>query len=182
MQKAIGVYCGASQNADESFLKLADNLGKLIAENHFKMVYGGGKFGLMGRVASAVVSNNGYTVGVQPVLLEEREGAHSEIQEIFIVKNMHERKAMMDKLSDAFIIMPGGFGTLDELFEVITLKQLNIHKKPIVILNYNNYWDPLVNLINSVIDNKFAKEDHRSFIKVVENEQMSIDFIKNCFL
>ena len=141
--KYLCVYCGASERVDPFYYQSAEELGKLIATNGFNMVYGGGRLGLMGRVSNAVVEN-----------------------EIYVVDTMHTRKLQMSQKADAFIIMPGGFGTLDEFFEILTWKQLNLHHKPIIIANLNNFWDPLVSLFHHIIDADFARKEHAQFLHV----------------
>ena len=144
----------------------AEELGKLIATNGFNMVYGGGRLGLMGRVSNAVVENGGLVMGVTTEQLDEREGVQSGLHEIYVVDTMHTRKLQMSQKADAFIIMPGGFGTLDEFFEILTWKQLNLHHKPIIIANLNNFWDPLVSLFHHIIDADFARKEHAQFLHV----------------
>jgi uncharacterized protein (TIGR00730 family) len=164
--KYLCVYCGASERVDSFYYQSAEELGKLIATNGFNMVYGGGRLGLMGRVSNAVVENGGLVMGVTTEQLDEREGVQSGLHEIYVVDTMHTRKLQMSQKADAFIIMPGGFGTLDEFFEILTWKQLNLHHKPIIIANLNNFWDPLVSLFHHIIDADFARKEHAQFLHV----------------
>ena len=164
--KYLCVYCGASERVDPFYYQSAEELGKLIATNGFNMVYGGGRLGLMGRVSNAVVENGGLVMGVTTEQLDEREGVQSGLHEIYVVDTMHTRKLQMSQKADAFIIMPGGFGTLDEFFEILTWKQLNLHHKPIIIANLNNFWDPLVSLFHNIIDADFARKEHAQFLHV----------------
>jgi hypothetical protein len=120
----------------------------------------------MGRVSNAVVENGGLVMGVTTEQLDEREGVQSGLHEIYVVDTMHTRKLQMSQKADAFIIMPGGFGTLDEFFEILTWKQLNLHHKPIIIANLNNFWDPLVSLFHHIIDADFARKEHAQFLHV----------------
>ena len=167
MTKYLCVYCGASERADPIYRQAAIDMGRLIGEHSLGLVYGGGRLGLMGLVADAVLNHGGRAIGFIPEHLDDREGAHHGLTELHIVDTMHTRKMRMSEHADMFVILPGGFGTLDEMFEIITWKQLNLHKKPIVIVNINGYWDPLVALIHKVVDSHFAHEEHRHYVKVV---------------
>ncbi len=164
--KYLCVYCGASERVEPMYYQAAEELGKLIATNGFNMVYGGGRLGLMGRVSNAVVENGGLVVGVTTEQLDEREGVQSGLHEIHVVDTMHARKLQMSQKADAFIIMPGGYGTLDEFFEILTWRQLNLHQKPIIIANINNFWDPLVSLFHHIIDTDFARKEHTQFLHI----------------
>ena len=175
MTKYLCVYCGASERADPIYRQSAIDMGKLIGENELGLVYGGGRLGLMGLVADAVLHHGGRAVGFIPEHLDDREGAHHGLTELHIVDTMHTRKMRMSELADMFVILPGGFGTLDEMFEILTWKQLNLHQKPIVVVNINGYWDPLVGLINRVVDSHFAKDEHRHFVKIVTRVEDVID-------
>ena len=164
--KYLCVYCGASERVDPVYYKAAEELGKLIATNGFNMVYGGGRLGLMGRVSNSVVEHGGLVMGVTTEQLDEREGVQLGLHELHVVDTMHTRKLKMSEKADAFVIMPGGYGTLDEFFEVLTWRQLGLHNKPIIIANINNYWDPLVALFNHIIDTDFARKEHAGFLHV----------------
>lgn len=164
--KYLCVYCGASERVNPQYYKAAEDLGKLIAINGFNMVYGGGRLGLMGRVSNAVVEKGGLVVGVTTEQLDEREGVQAGLHQVYVADTMHTRKQQMSQKADAFIIMPGGFGTLDEFFEILTWKQLNLHQKPIIIANIDNYWDPLVSLFAHIIDTDFAHKEHKNFVHV----------------
>ncbi len=179
MGKNVCVYCGASEQLDEVYKNAAIELGRLIGKNSLGLVYGGGRLGLMGIVASAVLENGGEVIGFTTEHLDEREGAHSGLTELHIVDSMHTRKLKMSESGDVFVILPGGFGTLDELFEIITWRQLNLHQKPIIILNINGYWDPLVSLIKQVIQHKFARPEHEKLITVLNTVDEVLEFIKD---
>jgi uncharacterized protein (TIGR00730 family) len=178
MGKNLCVYCGASEKSDDIYRQAAINLGTLIGKNKHGLVYGGGRLGLMGLVANSVLENGGKVIGFTTQLLDEREGAHPGLTELHIVDSMHTRKLKMSELADAFLILPGGFGTLDELFEIITWRQLNIHKKPIIILNINGYWGPLVNLMQQIIKEHFAHPEHIDYITVLEKPEQVFDVLK----
>ncbi len=169
MTKYLCVYCGASERADPMYRQAAIDMGRVIGENKLGLVYGGGRLGLMGLVADAVLHHGGRAIGFIPEHLNDREGAHLGLTELHIVDTMHTRKKNMSEHADMFVVLPGGFGTLDEMFEIITWHQLKLHNKPIVLVNINHYWDPLVQLINTVVDKKFAHSEHRFIVKVVNN-------------
>lgn len=160
------MYCGHN-NGDDIYQQAAHRLGKILASESLELVYGGGKMGLMGIIADGVVDNGGRAVGFIPHHLDEFEGAHQGIQELHLVDSMHTRKMSMAERADAFVVLPGGFGTLDELFEIITWRQIMLHDKPIIVVNVNNYWAKLVDLFNHVIDNNFAKPEHRFIVQFV---------------
>lgn len=173
--KTIGVYCGTSEQADPSYKEVAARTGELLAKSGFNIVYGGVRLGLMGILASNALANGGYVTGIIPSLLTELEGAHPSLSEIQIVDTMHTRKQRMSELADAFIILPGGFGTLDELFEVLTWRQLQLHDKPIIIVNTMGYWAPLKALVHNVIEEKFAAPGHANLVNFVSTIDEAID-------
>ncbi len=166
--KFLCVYCGASERCDQLFRQTAIDLGSQIAQHGFGVVYGGGRLGLMGLVANSALNAGGKVIGFIPEHLDSREGAHDGLTELHIVDSMHTRKMNMATQADMFVVLPGGFGTLDELFEIITWRQLKLHEKPIIVINMNGYWDPLKSIINNVVDEHFAHEEHRSIVKFVD--------------
>lgn len=178
MRQKVCVYCGAAQNLAPVYQEAATDLGELIANEGMSLVYGGGRLGLMGIVADAVVENGGNVIGITTELLDDREGAHSGIQELHVVDSMHTRKMRMSEEADVFVILPGGYGTLDEFFEILTWRQLGIHTKPIIILNIHNYWAPLLNLLHGVIDQGFAKMEHRKYITVLDRVDLVADAVR----
>ncbi len=178
-KKFLCVYCGASEHVDPIYYKAANDLGMLIATNDFNMVYGGGRLGLMGRVSNSVIEHGGLVIGVTTEQLDRREGAQHGLHELHVVDTMHTRKFKMAQKADAFIIMPGGYGTLDEFFEMLTWKQINIHNKPIILANINKYWDPLVNLYNHVIEKDFARIEKPNFLNVATSVEECIEIAKN---
>lgn len=177
--KYLCVYCGASEKVDQEYLRNAEDLGKLIAENNFNLVYGGGRYGLMGRVANAVLLNGGIVVGITTSLLDESEGKPLGLHEFHVVETMHDRKMKMFKKADAFIIMPGGYGTLDEFFEILTWKKLGIHNKPMIIANLNNYWDPLVDLLNHIMTTEFSAKQYASLVDVASSLEEVMKIVKS---
>lgn len=169
MQMALCVYCGASEQVDHIYRQASVDLGESIAKKGYKLVYGGGRLGLMGLVSSTVLKHSGLVIGITTNHLDQREGAQTGLSELHIVDTMYERKSRMAERADAFIIMPGGYGTLDEFFDTLTCKQLNFHKKPIIIVNINKYWDPLIHLLKHVINDKFAHAEHHFMINVANS-------------
>ena len=164
--KSICVYCGSSGKVRETYRETAINLGKLMAESGIRLVYGGGQVGLMGLVADSVMSNGGEVTGIIPHFLDELEVGKSDVTQFIKTDNMHDRKMKMAELSDAFIALPGGLGTLDETFEILTWKQLGLHSKPILILNVDGYWDDLLKLIDHQISENFARPENRQLFDV----------------
>ncbi len=163
------VFCGSSAGFDPVHRRAADELGALMARDGIELVYGGGSVGLMGAIADAVLAANGRVIGVIPQFLATKELLHTGVTDLRVTHDMHERKALMAELSDGFIAMPGGLGTFEELFEVLTWSQLGLHCKPIGLLSVAGYFDPLVAMIDRAIDDGFCKEQHRGLF-VVDDE------------
>lgn len=164
--ESLCIYCGASSGFNRDFTETARQVGEAIAAKKFRLVYGGGDVGLMGAAATAALKGGSEVVGVIPQSLIDTEIAMLDVNELIVVKTMHERKAIMEKRSDAFIALPGGFGTLDELFEIITWAQLGFHKKPIGLLNVRGYFDHLVQFIDHAVQEGFIRPQHRKLIHV----------------
>ncbi|MHC4839757.1 MAG: LOG family protein [Planctomycetota bacterium] len=164
MIKAICVYCGSAAGNNPEFENIALELGTAFANRNIRLVFGGGQVGLMGACADACLEAGGEVEGVIPKALMELELAHSGVQKMHVVESMHDRKALMMQLSDAFIAMPGGIGTLDELFEIWTWRQLGMHDKPIGVLNVDGYWQPLRQLIDSVRENGLMPDGTRELV------------------
>lgn len=158
--KSIAVFCGANAGNKDVYSQAAAKLGQLMAAQSIKLVFGGGKVGLMGTIADAILGAGGEAVGVIPQSLVDREVAHTGLTELQVVKTMHERKALMAGHSDAFIAMPGGFGTLDEINEIITWNQLGIIKKPVAFYNVNGYFDKFIELIAHGVQEGFIKPEY----------------------
>lgn len=176
-QKAICVFCSSSEVLDILYFDEAKKLGKLIAENGFNLVHGGGKIGLMGAISEAVQSNGGKVTGVLPERLNIEGIASETDDEIIITKDMADRKTEMRKRSEAFVALPGGFGTLEEILEVITLKQLKYHTKPIVIVNTGNFYDPLFKLFETFYDHSFAKPEFREIYYIAPSVEAAMKYI-----
>ena len=165
---SVCVYCGSSSRVDESFKKAAHDLGTAIADAGLGLVYGGGRVGLMGITADAALGGGGRVVGIIPEHIQVLEVEHTGLSELLVVDSMHTRKRMMVDRSDGFVILPGGLGTLDETFEILTWKQLGLHDKPIVVCNIGGYWDPLQAMIDHMIDKGFARPTHKRMYTVVD--------------
>lgn len=162
--KTLAVYCGAAPGADPLYADAARALARALVEHNIGLVYGGGKVGLMGVIADEVLRLGGEATGVIPRALVEREVGHAGLTRLFVVKDMHERKAMMSDLSEGFIAMPGGMGTLEELFEMVTWAQLGIHAKPIGLLNVNGFWDGLRAFVRHQCQQGFVRPEHEGLM------------------
>ncbi|MBS0202943.1 MAG: TIGR00730 family Rossman fold protein [Planctomycetes bacterium] len=171
--KRICVFCGSSAGFDSTYRQSAIQFGKLLVDRGHELVYGAGSVGLMGAVADAVLQANGHVIGVIPRFLATRELLHEGISDIRLTDDMHERKALMSELSDAFVALPGGLGTFEELFEVLTWAQLGLHSKPIGILNMAGYFDPLVALLDRAILDGFCRDEHRRLF-IVDNDPVRL--------
>lgn len=170
MISSICVYCGSNTGISPDYAVAAADLGRLLAEKNIKLIYGGGQVGLMGILADAVLEHGGKVIGIVPTFLAEREVHHHHLSELISVNTMHERKQLMADLSDAFIAMPGGLGTLDELFEIMTWHQLHLHRKPIGLLNVKNYFNPLKTMIDSMVKEGFLHQANRDIL--IDSEDM----------
>ena len=169
--KAIAVYCGANPGGSPIYADAARALGRALVERNVALVYGGGHVGLMGIIADEVMGLGGEVSGVIPQQLMDRELAHPGLTRLFVVKDMHERKAMMAQLSDGFIAMPGGMGTLEELFEMLTWSQLGIHAKPIGVLNVGGFYDQLVGFMRHALGEAFIRPEHAGLMMVEADPQ-----------
>ena len=165
--KSLCVYCGSRPSNNKNFRFLAKRMGEIISQNKIKLVYGGGNVGLMGIIATSVMENGGEVHGIIPGHLDKTEIAHPNLTKLTIVDNMHQRKRLMFDHSDAFLVLPGSIGTLDETIEILTWKQLNLHDKPIILLNSENYWDPFMELLKNIIKFEFTMERTLNLFNVV---------------
>lgn len=168
--KKLCIFCGSAKGHDEKYLKLGKSIGQMLAKNKIALVYGGASIGLMGAIADGVLESGGNVFGVIPQALVDYEVAHPKLTELFIVENMHQRKQKMYDLSDAFLSLPGGMGTLDEMFEVLTWTQLKYHQKKSYILNYDGFYDSLLSYINHSMQEGFIKKEHVSLLDVLKTE------------
>jgi len=165
-KERVCVFCGSSPGRRPAFAAAASELGRRLAEHGVGLVYGGGSVGLMGRVADAALAAGGEVVGVIPEALAGKEVAHPGLTRLHVVKSMHERKALMAEMADAFVALPGGFGTLDELFEAITWGQLGLHRKPIGLLDVEGYFAPLVSFVDRAVEDGFVRPPYRALFVV----------------
>ena len=172
--EALCVFCGANPGRRPAYREAARRVGELLAERGITLVYGGGNVGLMGALADACLGANGRVIGVIPRALAEKEIAHQGLSEMHVVASMHERKALMAELSDAFIAAPGGYGTLDEFCEILTWTQLGLQRKPIGMLNVDGYFDRLLALFDHAVTEQFVKPMHRDMIVTDDTPQSLI--------
>jgi len=175
--QSVSVFCGSRTGNNPIFAIAASHLGTLLAKEKIKLIYGAGNIGLMGVVADACLAANGHVIGVIPTKLVEKEVAHKGLSELFVVDSMHERKALMASKSEAFIALPGGFGTCDELFEILTWAQLGIHHNPIGILNTEGFFDPLLAWIDQMITQGFVKPKFRQLLLVATKPDELLELI-----
>lgn len=173
--KSVCVYCGSSARVDQVYKDAATELGKTLAANDWGVVYGGGRVGLMGLVADAALTAGARVVGIIPQHIQAREIEHTDLTELHIVDSMHIRKQMMVDRGDAFVILAGGLGTLDEFFEILTWKQLGLHDKPVVMVNVNNYWTKMVEAIKHIADEKFMRIEDLGMFQVVDTVADVVD-------
>ena len=164
---SVCVYCGSRFGTDPAYRAEAETLGAVLAGNGWRLVYGAGDVGLMGAVATATQKAGGETFGVIPIHLLEREVGKRDLSAFIVTENMHERKKVMFMNSDAIVVLPGGAGSLDEFFEVLTWRQIGLHEKPVYLLNTNGYWDPLIALVDHVIDQGFAESALKGYVSLV---------------
>ena len=164
--KRICVFAGSNSGADPIYRETAKKLGKEIADHGIELVYGGSSKGLMGCVANAVLERNGCAIGVMPTGLFQVETVHTKLTQLHEVRNMHERKATMHNLSDGFVALPGGFGTLEEVFEAVSWGQIGIHNKPIGLLNANGYYQPLIDMVANGVKDGFIREENAKLIMI----------------
>lgn len=176
---SVCVFCGSKTGNDPDWARAADRLGQLLAEADIRLVYGGGRIGLMGVVAQAAMRSGGKVSGVIPDFLMKLEVADTGITDLVVVDSMHERKRRMFELADGFVILPGGLGTLDETFEIVTWKQLRHHSKPVVILNVNGYWSPFADLVQSIVAGGFAHPAITDLFSLVEEPEDVIPALRS---
>jgi uncharacterized protein (TIGR00730 family) len=176
---AVCVYCGSSTGASPVYAEAARAFGRALVAADLELVYGGGKVGLMGVIADEVMARGGRAIGVIPELLVDKEVGHNGLSELHIVPDMHHRKKMMADLSDAFVALPGGAGTLEELFEVYTWAQLGYHHKPVAVLNVNGFYDPLIALLKHTIDEGFMRQTYYDLLQVDSEPVALIDKLEH---
>lgn len=177
--KSLAVFCASSDGNDPEIYQAAYEVGAGLAKNNIRLVYGGSKLGLMGQVARGVMDNNGLVTGVIPEFLKTKEVVHTSLDTLITTEDMHERKLKMNELSDAFITLPGGFGTFEELFEIVTWGQLGLHQKPIGLLNLNGFYDELLEMLHKMTAKGLLKQDNLDILLVSDNFDDLLEKMKN---
>ncbi|QQQ30499.1 LOG family protein [Chryseobacterium indoltheticum] len=177
--KSITVFCGSSFGSEEIYKEQAVLLGQTLAKQNIQLIYGGANVGLMGAVADGVLLEGGKVIGVLPHFLQSKEIAHQDLTELILVETMHERKTKMNDLCDGVIVLPGGYGTLEEFFEMITWAQLGLHKKPIAILNINGFYDDLIKLVQNMVDKGFLKQINQEMLLASDSIDKLLEKMKN---
>ena len=177
-KNSICVFCGSANGSRPAYLDTARKLGQSIAQRGYGLVFGGATIGAMGAVADAALAESGKVIGVIPDVIMDREIGHRGLTEQHIVRTMHERKALMASRSDAFIALPGGYGTMDEFVEIVTWAQLRIHTKSCVLLNVDGYYDPLLTFLDSAVGEGFIKPENRGLVQVASSVDEALDIIE----
>ena len=177
--RRVVVFCGSSSGSDARFTAQAILLGETLARQQIALVYGGARIGLMGAVADGALRAGGQVIGVLPRFLQSKEIAHADLTELHLVDSMHERKLLMNELCDGAIALPGGFGTLEEFFEMLTWAQLGLHQKPVALLNVAGFYDPLLALVQSMVDNALLKPQNQSLILGSDNIDTLLETMRN---
>lgn len=177
--KSISVFCGANFNGDPALLTAVNELADVFVEKDIRLVFGGGRVGVMGLIADAVLTRGGQAVGVIPRFLMDKEVGHNGLTELIITENMHERKKKMADLSDGVITLPGGFGTLEEFFEVLTWLQLGLHNNPIGLLNVEGFYNPLLGQIDLMVEKKFLKPINRELVIANSDPRKLVELMEN---
>lgn len=178
-QPLIALYCGSRSGNHPIYQHTAIELSEALADHHFGLVYGGASIGLMGQVANAIMQHGGEAVGVIPEFMLDYEIAHQNLTELHIVKTMHERKALMAERASAFIALPGGLGTFEEILEIATWGQLNQHQKPMILYNVNGFYNALINQLDHAVQEGFLPPQHRAKLIVCNNQQQIFNVLKN---
>ena len=178
--KAICVFCGANFNGDKMLTEAIEQLAEVMASRGITLVFGGGRVGVMGLLADAIIANGGKTIGIIPQFLMDKEVGHTGLTELHIVENMHQRKQLMSDLCDGVIMLPGGFGTLEEFFEVLTWLQLGLHSHPIGVLNVNGFYDHLLKQMDVMVEQRFLKPTNRELVITSTDAIELIALMENC--
>ncbi len=177
--KSICVFCGSSEGNDNTIIEAATQLGKTLADRKISLVYGAAKIGIMGKVAQAALDNSGKVIGIIPEFLKLKEVVHLGLTEIITTQNMHDRKMLMQEKSDGFIALPGGMGTFEELFEILTWLQLGLHSKPIGLLNVNSFYKDLIAMLEKMVSKGFLTMDNYQLLLVDENVESLLEKMQN---
>jgi hypothetical protein len=179
MVRNLCVFCGSSSGSQPLYAQTAQQIGQLLSQRNIGLVYGGADVGLMGLMADACLSQGGRVIGVMPRALVDKEIAHRGLTELHVVDSMHERKALMADLADAFIALPGGYGTWEEFCEVLTWSQLGLHRKACALLNVNGYYDPLLAMANRAMEDGFLRDVHRKLLLADSDPSRLLDRLNN---
>ena len=173
--RRLCVYCGSSSGSQPDYTDAARNLGRALVKRHIGLVYGGANVGVMGVIANTILAEGGHVIGIIPQALVDKEIAHPGLSELRVVKSMHERKTLMAELSDGFIALPGGLGTLEELLEVLTWAQLGLHQKPCGLLNVRDYYRSLIDFLDHAVSEKFLKAAYRAMLLVEKQPERLLE-------
>lgn len=176
---SITVFCGSSFGSDDVYKEQAALLGRTLTKQNIQLIYGGANVGLMGAVADGALNEGGKVVGILPHFLQSKEIAHNQLTELILVETMHERKTRMNDLCDGVIVLPGGYGTLEEFFEMITWAQLGLHQKPIGILNIDGFYDDLIKLVQTMVDKGFLKQINREMLLISNTIDELLEMMRN---
>lgn len=176
---SVAVFCGSSTGNDSGVVEAAFQLGKILAAQQIQLVYGGAKVGLMGQLADGVLNQSGKVIGVIPDFLKRKEVFHPNISELIVVETMHQRKLKMHELSDGFMALPGGYGTLEELFEIITWGQLGLHQKPVGVLNCGGFFDSMLQFLDTMVSQGFLKHENREMLLVDDTAEGLLEQMRN---
>lgn len=177
--RRICVFCGSSPGSRPEYLEAAEDLGRALVGRGFDLVYGGASVGLMGRLAETVIASDGDVIGVIPSSLADKEVALTGLPDLRVVSSMHERKAVMADLADGFVALPGGVGTMEEFFEVLTWTQLGIHEKPCGLLNVSGYFDPIIDFLDHAVSQRFIRSEHRQMVLVHDEPDGLLDLLES---
>lgn len=177
--KHVCVFCGSSKGNNPSHATFARELGRTLAQNNIGLIFGGGAVGLMNEIANAVIENDGHTHGVVPTHLNRKERVHHNVAKMEVTDTMHERKATMSALCDAYIALPGGFGTFEELLEVMTWSQLGLHDKPVILSNVDGYYDKLIDFFDQAVATGFISPENRRLLKTANTVDQCIQLLKS---
>lgn len=178
-KKTLCIYCSSSNFLDGKFYKFAEEFGQAIGKNGYNMVYGGTTVGMMGVIANNALKNGSEVIGVIPERIASFGLKHPDLAKVIVTKDMRERKATMEKYADAFIALPGGFGTFEEIFEILVAKQLGYHKKPVIFYNFDGYYDNMFKMFETVYKNKFAKDNIKNIYTVISDISELYEYLKN---
>ena len=177
-KRSMCIYCSSSNNLPEKFYIVSREIGEKLAKNGFNMVYGGTTVGMMGVIADNALKNGAEVIGVIPERIASFGLKHPELAQVVLTKDMRERKATMEKLSDIFVAMPGGFGTFEEVFEILVAKQLGYHDKPVIFVNFDGYYDNMIKMFDTLYENKFAKEEMKDLYYIATNVDEVFEYVK----